>query len=110
MRDTYRPPGALVDVTAHTSLVGSPDGTLLASPGDTITCPDGHPVYRVAVPIVSGLSPKSEWVRCLDTNEPPASGVVPPCPECGRAVFPAIGGSQKYALFIDGRLVGADKV
>lgn len=83
----------------------SPDGKLIARPGDFITCPDGHAVYRVVENVLSGGRAEARWVRKLDCDEPPSPGVVPPCPTCGCEVFPPmIDRPGRYALFVNGKL------
>lgn len=96
--DRERRPTAIVSA-------GTPDGTVIARPGDLVTCPGGHPVFRVVEDVVTGATANQRWFRRLDCDEPPAPGVVPPCAVCGSAVCPPISDRPgSYALFINGEL------
>lgn len=106
--DTERQATQLHWVTERTRGLNSTVGKVLAHPGDFVTCPNGHPVYEVVEDVLVGASPKSSWFRSVSDGTHPISGVAPPCPECGDQVFPQLGGSSRFALFIDGRLVGSD--
>lgn len=89
----------------------SPDGTVIAHPGDVVTCPEGHPVWRVVEAVVTGATVNPKWLRRMDCDEPPAPGVAPPCPLCGGAVCPPIADRPgRFALFINGHLAGDEDV
>lgn len=106
--DTPRPATRLVAVNAAGGECREADGLALASPGDVVTCSEGHPVYRVMEPIRMGERPRSSWFKRLDNDQPPAMGVAPRCPKCGQSVFQPLGSSGRFGLFINGRLVGED--
>lgn len=87
------------------------EGVVLAVPGDFITCPKGHRAFRVVEPVLSGGRANSRWLRQMHCDEPPASGVVPPCAECGATIFPALLNADgrhvgRYGLFVNGQLSG----
>lgn len=108
--ETYDPgpPAAALRSQRFMIAVDSPDGRILARPGDVMTCPDGHPVLRVVADVISADHTELGWFARLEADEPPPPGPLAPCPTCGCEVCPPILTREgtptgRYALFVNGQ-------
>lgn len=106
--DTPRPASRLVAVDATGGECHQANGTILARPGDVVTCPEGHPVWQVVEPIRAGESPRSAALRSAGNGAKPLKGVAQPCPQCGRGLFARVTPPSTYGIYLGGRLAGGE--
>lgn len=106
--DTPRSASRLVAVDAAGGECHQANGTILARPGDVVTCPEGHPIWQVVEPIMAGESPRSASLRSIGDGTKPIKGIAEPCPHCGRGLFARVTPPSSYGLYVGGRLATGD--
>lgn len=77
---------------------------VIARPGDLVTCPEGHTLYRVRSVLIERTKIKPADFKSVrpDMPEPKAKDAMALCPDCGGQWWRSGHGAQFQVHFSDG--------